>query len=110
MRTGRDMKCARWSMTLEITCAHCHEEYDLGSDHNCTPECIHCGATYSDLDDPEYDSAKISVSRHQRECEERPESWGEPIRDPEGEFREERRERKRTRLWEEKQRKRGHVW
>lgn len=90
---------------MKTTCGHCHNEYDHGDGHDCTPECIHCGATYSDLDDTEYNSAKIATSRHQRNCEDRPDSWGEPINDPEGEFRAERRERKRQQQFEERLRR-----
>lgn len=95
---------------METTCGHCHNTYQLGTDHNCTPTCRHCGITFSDLDDPAYDSAKIAVSRHQRNCPEQPEDYGEPFVDPEGEFRAVRRERERVRRWEEKMRKERHVW
>jgi hypothetical protein len=90
---------------MKTTCGHCHKDFNLGDNHDCTPECIHCGKTYSDLESPEYDSAKIAVSRHQRECGERPASWDEPIRDPEAEFREDRRERKRQEQFEERLRR-----
>lgn len=95
---------------MNTVCGHCHQEYEMGDGHDCEPNCIHCGATFSDLDNPQYGREKIAVSRHQRECIDRPGSWDEPISDPEGQFRAERRERKRIRQWEEKQRKRGHVW
>lgn len=84
-------------MTLETTCGHCHDTYEIGEDHECEPECYHCGATFDDLDSPEYDHAKIAVSRHQRDCDERPDGWGEGIRDPEAEFRAERRRREKQR-------------
>lgn len=90
---------------MNTTCAHCHSEYDHSDGHNCTAECIHCGATYDELENPEYDSAKVAVSRHQRECAERSESWNEPIRDPEAEFRKTRRERERQRRFEQRLRR-----
>lgn len=98
------------SDTIKTVCGHCHKEYEMGEGHDCEPNCIHCGATFDDLEDPEYDHAKIAVSRHERECDDRPESWGAPIDDPEAQFREERRERKHIRQWEDKQCKRRHVW
>jgi len=95
---------------MEMKCGHCHQTYEHGKGHDCTPNCLHCGATYDDLQDPKYESPKIAVSRHQRECSERPEGWGENLPDPEAEFRERRREDKRIREWERKRLKRGHVW
>jgi len=93
---------------MKTICGHCHNEIEMGGGHDCTPTCRHCGVTFEGLDNPGYDSAKIAVSRHQRECDDRPEP--EPFVDPEGQFRAERRKRKRIRQWEEKQRKRSHVW
>lgn len=87
----------------DARCAHCNDDVPLAGDHDCTPACLHCGAAFADLDDPQFDSAALAVSRHQRECEERPDSWDRPVRDPEGEFRAERRERERVRRWEERQ-------
>lgn len=98
------------TIDMETVCGHCHKEYDMSEGHECTPNCIHCGATFGDLENPQYDSAKIAVSRHERNCDNRPESWDKQFADPEGRFREERREREHERVWEEKLRKERHVW
>jgi hypothetical protein len=95
---------------MKITCGHCGEELENWDDHDCEPECHHCGATFEDLENPEYESAKVAVSLHQRGCEERPESWDEPIHDPEAEFRAERRRKKRIREMERRRRKKKYVW
>lgn len=95
---------------MNTTCGHCHEEYDISDGHDCKPNCLHCGATFEDLEQSEYDHVKIAVSRHQRECDEQPEGWGKNIYDPESEWREERREKKRIRQWERKVKKEKHVW
>lgn len=97
---------------MKTTCAHCHTEYDLSEAHDCTPSCYHCGKVYGELENPEYDSEKIAISRHQRECDEPPESWDRPIQDPEAEFRKNRRERKRRQQQDrriEKLRRMGRI-
>ena len=85
-----------------MACNDTFESFEAIRNHNCTPECRHCGKTFADLEAPEYpESEKLSISAHQRECEERDPPEG-PIRDPEAEFRKERRERKRRRQFEAK--------
>lgn len=97
---------------MKAVCGHCNKEFDgaVVGDHECEPSCIHCGVTYKELEEPEYESPKIAVSRHERKCSERPGAWDKPIRDPEGEFRAERREREHQRQWEEKLRRERHIW
>lgn len=95
---------------MKTTCAHCNQQYDIGAEHECNPECLHCGVTFDNLENPEYDSPKIAISRHQRTCEDRPESWDRSMYDPEADWRERRRERKRIRQWERKMQKERHVW
>jgi len=85
---------------METNCFHCGQTFEMGEDHECEPSCRHCGATADELDS-EYDSDKIAVSSHERECDER-EPPEEPINDPEAEFREKRRERKKRRQFERK--------
>jgi hypothetical protein len=99
-------------MTLETTCGHCGDNFPMSEGHDCEPECHHCGATFDDLEGPEYESAKIAVSRHQRECDERPDGWGANIRDPEAGFRENRRQQEKQRRDDrriEEMRRRGEI-
>jgi len=109
MKRGTAFSTGCLVMSLETVCAHCGTEYEFSNGHDCIPECYHCGVTYDEIDNPKYDSAKIEISRHQRNCEEQPEGWGENIRDIEAEWREQRRRKKRQQEWDRKiERKRRH--
>lgn len=91
-------------------CADCNDSFstwDEFDEHDCTPTCHHCGATYEDLDDPESDTAQFAIEDHQRTCDERPASADQPIRDIEGGWREEKREKERIDQWMRKLEREG---
>jgi len=92
---------------MQTTCAHCGETFEMGEEHDCEPECRHCGATADEVE-KDLDSDKIAVSRHERACGEREETG--PIKDPEAEFRKKRREKKRQREAERRARKRKTLY
>jgi len=92
---------------MQTTCAHCGEKFGIGEDHDCEPNCRHCGATANEVEDLT-ESDKLNVSRHERACGEREETG--PIKDPEAEFRKKRREKKRRREAERKMRKQKTLY
>lgn len=83
-------------------CGHCGEKFE--DSETLREHVSDCDVIACTICDKRFDNR---LDKWDHDC---PEASDEPFVDPEGQFRAERRKKKRQRAWEEKMQKERHVW